>query len=154
MNNRIDASNSLNFKARFLKVNNSEKVPLKIYTAIYKSKGVDEFLAAGQPKTFWQQVKDLFKKNEILTVDYKRDCTSSRKLQSADPFERTDSITFKFGKDGAIDANCRSYPIKEKQMGIPKIIGGEQQYMPPAEFNDNKLAQRIEELEDLDSLLK
>ena len=121
MNNTINANLGANnisnpmFKARYLHINNPEKMPLKIYSSIYKSEGVDEFLAAGQPKTFWQQVKDLFKKNEILTVDYTRDCHPSRRFESGDHYQRSDEILFSYGKEGTFYQDRKKFKIFAEQ---------------------------------------
>ena len=154
MINKINGSDNISFNSRYLVVNNSERVPLKIYTAIYKSDAVDKFLMSGQPKTFWQHIKDFFKKDEVLTVDYARDCFPVKRFNTGDKYNRLDEVAFSFGKEGTFYAQRRKHYITAEQNGKPQLTDGVRDFGAPDETAENMIAKKIEELKDLDSLLK
>ena len=148
MNNTINAMNNISFNARYLRLTSkTAEFPQKISDAIYKNDAIDEFLKAGQPKTFWEKIKDMFRKDEFLNISYEE--TRNSKI---DIYAKSESIIFSFGD--------KRYPLRADQKGIKREFGsipkrGENLYFKaPAETSTDKLVKLIEELKNLDKLLK
>lgn len=152
MNNRINNSGSVSFNARYLKFVKKEQIPKPIVEAITKNGIIDEFIKAGKPKTLWGKFKDLFNKNEILDVRYE-----VRQKNQYDPYSKKESILFSFGKG---KNRTRFTAIKASQEGIrrqegeiPKI-GESPFYKAPKETSTEKIVKQIENIKDMDDLLK
>ena len=161
MNNTINGINNITFNARYVEFRKSEKIPEKIKDAIYKSNAVDEFINAGKPKTIWEKLVSLFKKDEALEVTYIETIVPLPKKHIPkellhDPYAKACNLLFLFkGKDGFY----KQFPISSEQVGIrrqagsvPKL-GEHHTYKPPIETAEDKLVKKIEELTDLNSLL-
>lgn len=148
MNNTINAMDNISFNARYLRLTSkTAEFPQKISDAIYKNDAIDEFLKAGQPKTFWEKLKDLFRKDEFLNIFYE-----TKNNSSIDTYAKSESITFSF--------RDKRYPLRASQEGIKRNFGsipkkgGNLYYKAPTETSTDKLVKLIEELENLDKLLK
>ena len=162
MNNTINNFNSTVFGARYLCVKDgANKIPEKVYDAIYKSDAVDKFITAGRPRTLWGRIVDIFKKDEMLSVSYAESVVplpqkDIPKDKLNDPYAKTCNLLFTFHKrNGAV----RKLPLSAQQEGIKRQAGsvprpGEHHmYKPPFESAEEKLVKQIEGLKDLDSLL-
>ncbi len=151
---------SISFNSRYLNVKNPEAMPQRIYDAIYKSDGIDEFLRAGKPKTFWNKVADIFKKDEELTVSYKPDSLRILKKITGDPYAKQEEVIFTFGKKDALITDIKTYPVKAEQCGIKRKEGSVAQpgehylYKKPEVTVDMLLAEKIEGIKDLEHLLE
>ena len=151
MNNRIESTNNISFNARHLNFINKRQIPKKITEAITKNSAINEFIQEGNPKTFLGKIIDFFRKNETLNVIYKR-----QKNTKFDPYHQQESITFLFSKGSA-----RSIAKIEAFQGgtlrkigtIPKI-GEHPIYKAPMETSTDKLVKQIENIKDMNSLLK
>ena len=150
---------SVSFSSRYLNIKNPEAFPQRVYDAIYKSEGIDEFLHKGKPQTLWEKITDIFKRDEVLTVTYKPDSLRILKKITGDPYAKAEEVEFVFGRKDSLMSDLRKgkvraeqHGVKRKQGSVPKQ-GEHHMYKKPEETVDMKLAKEIENIKDLDSLL-
>ncbi len=161
MNTTINNVNNLSFSARYLRIQNEENFPVKLLDSIYKSDAVDEFIKAGKPKTIWENFVNIFKKNEYLDVihevskiKFPVDYPIADRLR--DPYQKVESLIFKFNKNGKerrFEVSAEQRGIKRKQGSIPKQ-GEDFAYRPPLMRAEDELVKKVEELKDINSLLR
>ena len=153
MNNTINCCRyNSTFSSRYLNIHNSEKIPQKILDAIYKNDSIEEFLNAGKPKTLLGKFMNLFRKNEFLDVYY-----DSQKEENIDPYSIKATVHFFFGKNGKTK---RFLPLDAFQFGVNRLDhsiprdGEDVFYKKPLETVEDKLARQIDEIKDINRLLK
>lgn len=153
MNNTINNVSNVSFNARYIDVNLLDKVPMRIKEAILKSPAIDEFIKAGEPKTFWGKVMDFFKRDEVLEVRH----VVSKLEKVADPYNQYESLNFAFGKG---IYKQKSFSIRTSQQGVLRPVGsvakmGEHPlFKEPKDTATEKLARSIENIKDFGVLLK
>lgn len=151
MNNTINSANNVSFNSRYLYLNSPEKFPQIVKDAIYKSDAIDEFLRAGQPKTFWEKLVDLFRKNEILDVYFIKN-----EKESSDPHTWGETVYFSFkkGKD-QIKTAFFSEPQKGelRPAGVIPKPGEHRLLKAPKVTASEKLAKKIDGIKDFESIL-
>ena len=177
--NTIDVyrtNQTTSFKERYLKFNKEEQIPRKIVEAVYKSDAVENLLMKDKRKNFFKRmitnILDFFRKDEVLEVSYYRDTVAqrSRLKNPRDPFESHATVNFALGKEGEENiCNKLYYSISDMQSGIfnkktgnSRVInsngfyfnGEHPYYDKPKETVDDKLAKKIEDLDDLESKLR
>ena len=161
MNIAISKVDSTMFGARYLNVDSVDKLPTKVSDAIYKCDAIDEFLKAGKPKTFWNKLKDLFRKDEILEVSYAESIVPFPKRVIPkellnDPYVKACNLLFTFRqRNGSI----KKLPLASQQVGVKRQAGsvpkeGEHYaYKPPLISAEANLIKQIEDLKDFESLM-
>ena len=155
MNNTIDSCRNVTFNSRYLRMHNSERFPRKVYDAIYKSDAIEKFLNDGKPKTFFERIADLFKKDEYLDVFY-----SSNEITGKDPYAKNAMVQFSFGKGHSVESILNIPKTPAVQKGIRRPTGsipkqGENPlFKAPQETVEYIIAKKIEEISDFGSLLK
>jgi len=153
MNNTINNINNVSFNARCINVYTLEKLPPRISQAILKNPAIDEFIKAGQPKTIWGKIVDLFKKDEILDV-YHRVIKDSK---SRDRYAQDEILNFAFCKG---EDKERFFEIRVSQEGVLRKSGSvakpneDYLYKAPDITATEQLARNIEEIKNFDILLK
>ena len=166
MNNTINGYSNISFGSRYLQVKQPNAFPKNVYNAIYKSDGIEEFLNAGKPKTLWGKFKALFQKNEILEVYYGKGKMSEHnfraqkeqqeKISEYDPYALKEWVNFIFKKGDT----RKFFNIEEFQTGIRRKAGsipkpGENHtFKKPLVTAEDKLVKSIEDIKDLETLLK
>ena len=168
MNNTVNSISNTSFNARYLRIKNPEQIPQNVRDAIYKSDAIDKFLMAGKPKTIWGKIIDIFRKNEFLDINYEVskikfpvDCKSSKYNSSIcdrlrDPYQKVTTLIFKVTKG----IKERKFELYTEQCGVKRQAGsvpkkGEHYlYKPPLMKSEEELAKKVEELKDIDTLLR
>ena len=166
MNNSINSVNNVPFKSRYLNIVNRDEMPQIISDAIYKNDAIDKFIHSGKPKTLLGKIIDLFIKDKALDVRYvvskikiSDSKQSKRNLidRMRDPYQKVVSLIFEYNQRSDIK---KIYELSAEQSGIKRSAGsipkpGEHYaYKMPVESAEEKLAKKIEELDDLKNLLK
>ena len=161
MNDKIQPySSNVAFCARYIKFNNAEKMPKKVYEAVLKNDAVEEFLNEGKPKTLFDKLLDLFKRDDVLFVDYEADVFSKFKEAKNEPYMRKDKLTFSFGKENSPMVDRKTCPITGFQRGIKRQPGsipkpGEHYaYKPPVRTAEDSIAEQVNDIKDLGAMLK
>jgi hypothetical protein len=62
--------NCVPFNSRHIEIHHSETFPKQLLNSIKNNKPLDEFVRAGNPKTFWEKFKNLFQKEEYIDFYY------------------------------------------------------------------------------------
>ena len=172
MNNTVNNISNPSFNARYLRIKNPERIPQNILDAIYKSDAIDNFLIAGKPKTIWGKIIDIFRTNEFLDINYEVskikfpvDCESSKYNSLAartiydrlrDPYQKVTTLIFKVTKG----IKERKFELYTEQCGVKRQAGsvpkkGEHYlYKPPLMKSEEELAKKVQELKDIDTLLR
>ena len=153
MNNTINTSyNNISFNGRYLVIpENYEKrimFPRNIKEAIKKNEYIREFISAGNPtspRTFWEKLKDLFKKDEVLEVYYNYSISALN-----------DIVHFRFGKKGS--KKVRTYDLCVNEENIKNIPGFSES--KSRKYYDDKhslimdmFTKEVEKIKDFESLL-
>ena len=152
MNNSINNNYNINFNSRYFRILNENEMPKKIYYELYKSDAIEKFLTDGKPKTFFQKILNLFKKDEFLDVYYE-----SKNNYVHDPYDITEILHFTFNKGtskekkGFIDASQKG--IRRETGSIAKM-GENKLFKPPIEKSEDKLAEKLKAIVDFDKILK
>lgn len=158
MNTINPINNNTSFNSRYLNTQKAEKLPKEISDAIYKSDSIDEFLKEGKPKTFWDKFIDLFKKDEILDVEYLETVAKdSSGAIKKDPFAKISFLIFRFTKSDGIVETAQ---LTTEQEGLRRQTGSipkpNEHYLfkPPVETAEQKMAKAIENIKHFGSLFK
>ena len=161
MNITINKTDSTTFEARYLKILNADKMPKKITEAIYKNSSIDKFIKDGKPKTLWDKLIDLFKKDEVLEVSYTESAylfpnRVMPKVLLNDPYTKTCNLSFNFHKRNGFIKQLSLTSLQvgiERQSGsIPKK-GEHYAYKPPLITAETKLIKEIDGIKDFESLM-
>ena len=150
MNNTINNVNNVAFNSRYINVDYLEKVPPRIKEAILKSPAIDEFVAAGKPKTLFGKILVFFKKDEVIEVTH----NVRKECNNPDIYAQDEFVIF------SLRPSNRSFSLHEFQKGVARKAGsvpklGEHPRLKQPEITSTeKLARAIEKIKDFDSLLK
>ena len=164
MNNTINATrNDVNFRGRYIHFHEPSEIPNVIKDAILKSDAVDQFIKADQKKSLWKKFLDLFRNDEVLEIRYTSEQLKNYK-SNRDPYALHNELSFRFGRNlKDIPSRIRSYKIEAVQhgvytnkLGIGRILrhGENPYYNKPAVTADEQIARSIENISDLDKVLK
>ena len=161
MNNTIQPySANMAFDARYIKFNNEEKIPKKVYEAILKNDAIEDFLNEGKQKTLMGKLLDLFKRDDVLFVDYEANSFSKFKEVKKDPYMRRDKLIFSFGKEKSAMVDRKTCQITGFQQGIKRQPGsipkpGEHYaYKPPVQTAEDSIAEQVNDIKYLGAMLK
>lgn len=151
--NTINPVNNVSFNSRFISVKSLDKLPPRIKEAILKNDAIDEFIKAGEPKTFMQKIINFFTKDEGLYVRHYK----VQNQHLIDPYSHQEILSFSFGKN---IQNSKIGELRAEQKGWLRSAGsvpkpGENSiFTPPKATAEDKLIQLIERIKDFNSILR
>lgn len=165
MDNSINSLSSVSFNSRYLNIKNPEDMPRQIYDTIYKSDAVDKFLKAGKPKTFIDKILNLFRRDEILNIEYvtlngentaKEGKQKIQKENLNDPYKKICNLIFKFrnhGKEEQFVLSGSQEGIRRQAGSIPRP-GEDYRYRPPQRTAEDKLLELVKNIDNIAEDLK